>query len=167
MAAKKISWNETKEGMLELRKYDGETVMPVELTVNPVDLFPGFNDFAANQKYCVLFGLKQSLADDAASDKTPEAKIASIKSGWEALKSGAVRERRASKNLVAKKAGLEVELAEMRKRLVLYIESSDEDKRLAASFGVNRTGIEAAITKLAKDIAKVEKAVADKTETIE
>ena len=52
---------------------------------------------------------------------------------------------------------LETKLDEAMERLAKYIASSDEEKRIAAGYGINRTALE-------KDVKRIEKMIAKRDE---
>ena len=96
-----------------------------------------------------LHGTAQKLGDSCAGKDesewlaTIEALDAQLRKGdWGAERNG---------------TALEVKLDEAMERLAKYIASSDEEKRIAAGFGINRTMLE-------KDVKRIEKAIAKRDE---
>ncbi len=96
-----------------------------------------------------LHGMAQKLGDSCAGKDdsewlaTIEALDAQLRKGdWGAERTG---------------VALEAKRDEAMERLAKYIASSDEEKRIAAGFGINRTMLE-------KDIKRIEKAIAKRDE---
>ena len=96
-----------------------------------------------------LHGMAQKLGDSCAGKDdsewlaTIEALDAQLRKGdWGAERTG---------------VALEAKRDEAMERLAKYIASSDEEKRIAAGFGINRTMLE-------KDIKRIERAIAKRDE---
>ena len=96
-----------------------------------------------------LHGMAQKLGDSCAGKDdgewlaTIEALDAQLRNGdWGAERTG---------------VALEGKLDEAMERLAKYIASSDEEKRIAAGFGINRTMLE-------KDVKRIEKMIAKRDE---
>ena len=96
-----------------------------------------------------LHGTAQKLGDSCAGKDesewlaTIEALDAQLRKGdWGAERTG---------------VALETKLDEAKERLGKYIASSDEEKRIAAGFGINRTMLE-------KDVKRIEKMIAKRDE---
>ena len=96
-----------------------------------------------------LHGMAQKLGDSCAGKdesewlKTIEALDAQLRNGdWGAERTG---------------VALEAKLDEAMDRLAKYIASSDEEKRFAAGFGINRTMLE-------KDVKRIEKMIVKRDE---
>jgi hypothetical protein len=96
-----------------------------------------------------LHGMAQKLGDSCAGKDDSEW-LATIEALDKQLRNG---DWGAERNGTA----LEVKLDDAMERLAKYIASSDEEKRIAAGFGINRTMLE-------KDVKRIEKMIAKRDE---
>jgi hypothetical protein len=155
---RKVSWIDSNESgvMVLVNKNDSTDKLSVDLT----ELFPGFLVMTENQRYIIEFGTKQSLSDDYAGIEDAVGKIAAATVGWNCLVTGeeTPRKRKARTQADFDKSAenAKTKLAELEKSLVAYIASSDDDKIMAAKFGINRTGLEKAIAAAKKAVSTAE-----------
>ena len=94
MAKRIISWD-LFGSILEMGKYiDSDTPATKLWSFDLADIYPEFLKFNKVQKYLVVYGVKQNLADAGAMEKTADAKVILAKAKWELFLKGETSDKR-------------------------------------------------------------------------
>jgi hypothetical protein len=126
------------------RNYDNGTVtLPDGRVINILEL-------PANSiNYFAVYGFIRACQDPWGGEKDEALKDAGILRTADSLINGTHEKKTRTFG-----AGLEDKLDEANARLVTYVATSDDEKRLLASMGINRTAIENEIKKIEAAIKK-------------
>ena len=115
---------------------DGRVINVLELPANSLNYF-------------AVYGFIRACQDPNGGEKDDVKRNALNMAVAEALISGTHEKKTRTFGV-----GLEDKLDEANARLVMYTSTTDAEKRMLASMGINRTGIMAEITRIEKAIAK-------------
>jgi len=151
MAERKISWSENKERCLTMGKATTGGGHSPDYTFDPRFVFPEFDTYEENQKYVILFGIKQSLADEVADTPDADGKVEGIQVAWSDLVENKEKVRKSNAKSVPQ---LHKELEVAKEKVVAYDAMDDAQKIEMAKIGVNRTMFVKQVESLKKRILK-------------
>ena len=116
-------------------------------------LFPEWDEMTEPQRYIVVYGVKQALADAGASDESASDKVFAAFARWENILAGEFRSQPSAGTKLEKAVSA---LRGAQEKLELFRSLPPEQQSLADSLGVGEKALESAVARAKKALEKLQ-----------